>query len=155
MQSATSATGITEQMQLEQEYLKKVGIKMEYDLMDTPTFNSKRNKGEFETATRLLPAINPDMILFSYLHPSNIAPKGLNGAGYNNPELTTKLEAARAEVDKAARLKMYEDVQKIVMKDLPYLPTFANNVYWPSKQNVNGIVINKLAQVDFYQVSFK
>ncbi|SEB40111.1 ABC transporter substrate-binding protein [Paenibacillus sp. GP183] len=155
MQAATSATGITEQMQLEQEYLKKVGIKLEYDLMDTPTFNSKRNKGEFETATRLLPAINPDMILFSYLHPVNIAPKGLNGSGYNNPELTTKLEAARAEVDKDLRLKLYEDVQKIVMKELPYLPTFANNVYWPSKQNVNGIVINKLAQVDFYQVSLK
>jgi ABC-type transport system substrate-binding protein len=153
-QAASSATGITESMQLEQEYLQKVGIKLDYDLMDTPTFNSKRNKGEFETATRLLPAINPDTVLFSYLHPINIAPKGLNGSGYNNPDLTAKLEAARAEVDKTARMKLYEEVQQIAMKDLPYLPTFANNVYWPSKQNVNGIVINKLAQVDFYQVTF-
>jgi ABC-type transport system substrate-binding protein len=151
----TSATGISESMQLEQEYLKKVGIDLVYELVDTPTLNAKRNKGEFEIAGRLLPAINPDTILFSFLHPDNMAPKGLNGASYNNPELTSKLEAARMEVDKTKRLKLYEEVQQIAMTDLPYLPTFSNNVYWPSKKNIEGIVINKLAQVDFFAVDIK
>lgn len=154
-QLSTSATGISEAMQLEQEYLKKVGINLEYDLVDTPTLNTKRNKGEFEISGRLLPAINPDMILFSYLHPDNLAPKGLNGASYNNPELTKKLEAARAEIDNTKRLKLYEEVQQIAMTELPYLPTFSSNVYWPSKPNVDGIVINKLAQVNFYTVDIK
>ena len=152
---STSATGISEAMQLEQEYLKKVGINLEYDLVDTPTLNTKRNKGEFEISGRLLPAINPDTILFSYLHPDNLAPKGLNGASYNNPELTKKLEAARAEIDNTKRLKLYEEVQQIAMTELPYLPTFSSNVYWPSKPNVDGIVINKLAQVNFYTVDIK
>jgi len=154
-QDGTSASGVTEQMQLEQEYLAAVGIKVKYNLVDTPTYNQMRNNGDFQLSGRLLPAVNPDMILFSYLHPDNIAPKGLNGARYNNPELTAKLEAARAETDSAKRLQLYKEVQQIAMTDLPYLPTYASNVYWPSKQEVEGIVINKLAQVNFYDVDIK
>jgi ABC-type transport system substrate-binding protein len=154
-QTSTSATGVSDQMQLEQEYLKAVGINLVFDLVDTPTFNKKRNDGDFATASRLLPAVNPDMILFSYLHPDNIAPKGLNGARYNNPTVTEKLEAARAEVDKTKRKKLYEEVQQLVMADLPYLPTYGSNVYWPSKPNVDGIIINKLAQVNFYGVDIR
>jgi peptide/nickel transport system substrate-binding protein len=89
------------------------------------------------------------------LHPDNTAPKGLNGARYNNPVLTEKLEAARAEVDPAKRLKLYEEVQIIAMTDLAYLPTYASNVFWPSKPNVEGIIINKLAQVNFFGVDMK
>ncbi|MGG1601213.1 ABC transporter substrate-binding protein [Paenibacillus naphthalenovorans] len=152
---ATSATGVTDQMQLEQEYLKAVGIELEFELVDTPTFNQKRNRGEFETATRLLPAVNPDMILFSFLHPDNISPKGLNGARYNNPEVTGKLEAVRAEIDPEKRKVLYEEIQKIAMTELPYLPTFGGNVFWPSKPNIDGVVINKLAQVNFYEVDIK
>ncbi|WP_028610122.1 ABC transporter substrate-binding protein [Paenibacillus harenae] len=154
-QDGTSASGVTEQMQLEQEYLKAVGIELEFDLVDTPTYNEKRNSGDFDVSGRLLPAVNPDMVLFSYLHPDNIAPKGLNGARYNNPVLTEKLESARAEKDSAKRLKLYEEVQQIVMEEVPYLPTYAGNVYWPSKPNIEGIVINKLAQVNFYGVDIK
>lgn len=151
-QLSTSATGVTDQMQLEQEYLKAVGINMEFELVDTPTYNTRRNAGEFEVAGRLLPAVNPDMILFSFLHPDNMSPKGLNGARYDNPDITAALEAARAEVDAAKRLAMYAEIQSTVMEELPYLPTFSSNVYWPSAAHVDGIVINKLAQVNFYQV---
>lgn len=148
----TSAQGVTEQQQFEIDYLSQVGIKMELELVDTPTFNQRRNKGDFMTATRLLPAVNPDMILFSYLHPDNIAPKGLNGARYNNPDLTSTIEAARAEADPEKRMGLYAKAQKIAMTDLPYIPALANNVYWPSKTNVTGVTINYLAQVNFWEV---
>lgn len=154
-QLSTSATGVTDQMQLEQEYLSKVGINLEFELVDTPTFNQRRNSGDFMSTTRLLPAVNPDMILFSFLHPDNLSPKGLNGARYNNPIMTEKLEAARAEVDSEERMKLYAEVQTIAMTELPYMPTYASNVYWPSKENIEGIVINKLAQVNFYDVDIK
>jgi len=148
----TSAQGVTEQQQFEIDYLSQVGIKMELELVDTPTFNQRRNKGDFMTATRLLPAVNPDMLLFSYLHPDNIAPKGLNGARYNNPELTSTIEAARAEADPEKRMDLYAKAQKITMTDLPYIPATASNVYWPSKTNVTGVNINYLAQVNFWEV---
>jgi ABC-type transport system substrate-binding protein len=151
-QSSTSATGVTESMQLEKEYLSKVGIDLNFELMDTPTYNKKRNNGEFDIAGRLLPAVNPDMILFSFLHPDNIAPKGLNGARYNNPELTEKLVKARSVTDDKQRKALYADVQKMAMTDLAYLPMYNSNVFWPGAQSVSGVVINKLAQVNFFGV---
>jgi len=154
-QLGTSASGINDQSQLEIEYLSKIGVTLEFELVDTPTYNQRRNAGEFMSAGRLLPAVNPDMILFSFLHPDNKSPGGLNGARYDNPVLTEKLEAARAEVDEAKRMELYAEVQKIAAADLPYLPTYASNVFWPSKENVEGIVINKLAQVNFFGVDIK
>lgn len=151
----TSAQGVTEQQQFEIDYLSQVGIKMELELVDTPTFNQRRNGGDFMTATRLLPAVNPDMILFSYLHPDNLAPGGLNGARYDNPELTKTLEAAQAEADPEKRMELYAKVQEIAMTDLPYIPATASNVYWPSKQSVTGVNINYLAQVNFWDVDIQ
>src|SRR5690606_21506536 len=118
----TSAQGVTEQQQFEIDYLSQVGINMELELVDTPTFNQRRNSGDFMMAGRLLPAVNPDMILFSYLHPANKAPGGLNGARYDNPEMTSALEAAQAEPDPDKRLELYAKVQQIAMTELPYIP---------------------------------
>lgn len=149
---STSAQGVTEVQQFQIDYLSQVGINMEMELVDTPTFNQRRNAGDFDTATRLLPAVNPDMILFSFLHPDNMVPNGLNGARYDNPEVTELLEAARAEPDPDAALALYTQVQQIVAEELPYIPTYANNVYWPGKPEVTGVHINYLAQADFWAV---
>lgn len=154
-QLSTSAQGVTEFQQFMIDYLSQVGIKMEMELVDTPTLNQRRNRGDFETATRLLPAVNPDMILFSYLHPDNAAPKGLNGARYNNPKVTELLSAAKAEIDPDKRKQLYAEIQKLAMSDLPYLPQYTNSHVWPSKQNVMGVRINYLAQVNFFEVDIK
>ncbi|MDF2797598.1 MAG: hypothetical protein K0R85_342 [Devosia sp.] len=149
---STSAQGVTEVQQFQIDYLSQVGITMEMELVDTPTFNQRRNSGDFDSATRLLPAVNPDMILFSFLHPDNLVPNGLNGARYDNPKVTELLEAARAEADEATAFELYKQVQQMVAEDLPYVPTYANNVFWPSKPEVTGVHINYLAQVDFWAV---
>jgi peptide/nickel transport system substrate-binding protein len=154
-QLTTSSSGITEDLQLVQEYLKKVGINLQFELVDSPTYNKRRNSGEFEISSRLLPAINPDTILFSYLHPSNVVPKGLNGARYNNPELTAKLEAARSEVNPDKRKQLYAEVQKIALTDLPYLPFYSAHTIWPSYDYVTNVNVNPISQVNYYEVDMK
>lgn len=148
----TSAQGVTELQQFEIDFLSQVGLDMQMELVDTPTFNQRRNAGEFQMATRLLPAVDPDLILFSYLHPDNTVPGGLNGARYNNPRVTELLHAARAAVDPTERMALYEEIQQIAMTELPYIPSYANNVFWPGKSTVTGVHINYLAQVNFYDV---
>ena len=150
---ATAATGVTELQQLEQSYLARVGINVEYELLDTPVFNQRRNRGDFDVAGRLFPAANPDTILFSYLHPDNMAPGGLNGARYNNPEVTSKLEAARAEGDSARRKQLYAEVQRLALTDLAYWPATTNLHHWPSYKWVRGVALNPLTQVNYYEVS--
>jgi len=149
----TAASGVQESELLMQDYLGKVGIKMDFELVETTVYNQRRNSGDFQQAGRLLPAVNPDTILFGYLHPMNIAPKGLNGARYNNPSIASLLEEARAELSPERRAGMYGDVQRLAMTDLPYLPTAQSGTVWPAWTAVKGVVINKLADVDFWPVT--
>ena len=151
----TASVGVTPQYQLIQEYLQAVGIQLDFELVDTPTFNARRNAGDFETTIRSIPAINPDMVLFSFLHSDQISPAGLNGARYNNPELVEKLEAAKGETDPATRMKLYEEVQVMAMTDMPYWPSHGINIFWPGKPNVTGVNINYLSLVDFYYVDIE
>ncbi len=150
----TAAQGVTEIQQFEIDFLSQVGVTMRMELVDTPTFNQRRNRAEFELSSRLLPAVNPDTILFSYLHPANAAPRGLNGARYDNPRVTALLEGARAETDQAKRMAMYHELQSISLGDYFYQPLYNNNVFWPGKPNVTGVKINYLAQVNFHGVDF-
>ncbi|MFN3892563.1 MAG: ABC transporter substrate-binding protein [Beijerinckiaceae bacterium] len=152
---STSAQGVTEFQQFEIDFLSQVGVKMEMELVDTPTFNQRRNRGDFEVTTRLIPAVNPDTLLFSFLDPANISPKGMNGARYDNPEVTQTLRAAKAEMDPVKRKALYAKVQQLAMRDLPYLPQYSNGVIWPGKKNVVGVQPNYLAQVNFFEVDIK
>jgi len=137
---------------LEQENLREVGINLNFEIVEAAMYNQIRNDGTFEVSGRQLPAINPDTILFSYYHPDNFSPNGMNGAKYSNPEVTEKLEAARKEVDLEKRTALYQDIQRIVLTDLPYIPRYSANGYWPSFDYVKNVIINPLSQVNFYEV---
>jgi peptide/nickel transport system substrate-binding protein len=115
----------------------------------------RRNGGDYELTSRLYPAVNPDTLLFGYLHPDNIVPKGLNGSKYNNPELTQKLVAARGETDPEKRKTLYADVQRIAMEEAAYMPTATNTVYWAAYPWVRGVVIDKLAVVNWFPVKLE
>ena len=51
-----------------------------------------------------------------------------NGFAYNNPEVDAALAKAGKEQDPAARLKMYQDIEKIVLADVPASP-----LWWKTK----------------------
>ena len=154
-QILTSTTGASDDLLYRQAQLAEVGITMEFELMETAIWNQRRNSGDYQMTGRLYPAVNPDTLLFGYLHPDNIVPKGLNGAKYNNPALTAKLEAARAELSTEKRLALYAEVQTIAMTDLPYIPLATSTVYWAAYPWVKGLVIDKLAAVDYFDVKIE
>jgi ABC-type transport system substrate-binding protein len=138
--------------QLRQSMYADAGIKMDFDIVDTATNNRRRGTGEYELSGRLYPAVNPDTLLFGYLSPDNIVPAGLNGAKYNNPSLTQKLIAARAETNLDKRKQLYAEVERIAMTDMPYLPMYTSNVYWAAYPWVHGLVVDKLAEGQWYPV---
>jgi peptide/nickel transport system substrate-binding protein len=138
--------------QLRQSMYADAGIKMDFDIVDTATNNRRRGTGEYELSGRLYPAVNPDTLLFGYLSQDNIVPAGLNGAKYNNPTLTSKLQAARAETNADKRKQLYAEVERTAMTDLPYLPMYTSNVYWAAYPWVHGLVVDKLAEGQWYPV---
>ncbi|MFN0094009.1 MAG: ABC transporter substrate-binding protein [Dehalococcoidia bacterium] len=154
-QILTSTTGASEDLLLRQAQLAEIGVKIDFELMETAIWNKRRNSGDYQMTGRLYPAVNPDTLLFGYLHPDNVVPKGLNGAKYNNPALTAKLEAARAELNTEKRKALYAEVQQIAMTDLPYIPLATATVYWAAYPWVKNLVIDKLAVVNWYPVQIE
>lgn len=141
---------------LMQRDLAAVGITLDFEnVTDRALNNQRRNNGQFQLAGRLTPGVNPDSLLWQYLHPSAFPPKGLNGARYSSPEVSAALEQVRREPDERKRTALYHAVQKKAMDDLPYIIRSESNEYWSSWRNVSGIQINGLSQVSFHGVSLQ
>ena len=51
-----------------------------------------------------------------------------NGGAYNNPDVDAALAKAAAEMDPATRITMYQDIEKMILNDLPSYP-----LYWKVK----------------------
>jgi peptide/nickel transport system substrate-binding protein len=151
-QILTSTGGVTPELLMRQAQLAEVGINLQFELMETAIWNKRRNSGDYQMTARLYPAVNPDMLLFGYLHPDNVVPKGLNGSKYNNVALTSELEAARAELNVAERKKHYAEVQRIAQAELPYIPVQSSTVWWAAKPWIKNLQVDKLAVVNYFPV---
>jgi len=47
-----------------------------------------------------------------------------NRLAYSDPEIDAALEKAAVEQDEEARLKMYQDIEKLILEDLPAVPLY-------------------------------
>ncbi len=68
-------------------------------------------------------SLDPDWIR-AFFHSKNDKVRGRNMSGYHNPEFDRIADLSAATMDKKARRKLICDMQKILMKDLPYIPLY-------------------------------
>jgi oligopeptide transport system substrate-binding protein len=66
--------------------------------------------------------------------------KSENHMGYSNPEIDELLEKARTEQDLEERLKLYQEVEQILINDAPWVPLFYEVEYWLTKPYVKGMI---------------
>jgi len=124
-----------------QEQLKDIGLKIKLEISDWPTFAKKAVAGEYTIAyAAWAPIADPDLV-----YPGAYIPGGtygfLTGNAYDNPQVTTLLEQARAAVDFNERKALYTEAGKILFQqDLPWIWTLsaANAQGWRS--DVKGYV---------------
>jgi peptide/nickel transport system substrate-binding protein len=135
-------TQATEELQFYLDYWSKVGIKVEFELVDEPTFVTRRAAADYVMTYRGLPSINPDDMLFGYFHSKYHVPTGYNAAKLSNPKVDSALEKARAEFDTEKRIASYKEAQALAMADAPYMPHNHNrridiNLKWidPAESN--------------------
>jgi oligopeptide transport system substrate-binding protein len=83
-----------------------------------------------------------------YLDPQNFleilfqSQSSENSFAYNNPQVDAALAQAAIEQDPEKRLKMYQDVEKMVLADLPAIPLWCNSMsYVLVKPYIKGYVV--------------
>jgi len=104
------------------EQLQAVGIELEIRGYEWGTFYSDVKKGNFHLFSLAWVGIADPDIYFHIYHSSSVPPDGDNRGHYANPALDTLLERGRWAVDINQRRAIYSEVQKIVARELPYIP---------------------------------
>ena len=63
-----------------------------------------------------------------------------NASGYSNPQADQLIAQGIATTDQSQRAKIYQQLQQLLLQDLPWVNLFIANQYEAMKKNVNGYV---------------
>jgi ABC-type transport system substrate-binding protein len=68
-------------------------------------------------------SLDPDY-LRNFFHSSNDMPRGWNMSGYKNPDFDRIADASASTMDAEKRRELIWEMQRILMRDIPYLPLY-------------------------------
>jgi ABC-type transport system substrate-binding protein len=130
-----------------QGQLALVGVQAEVRVIDWATYLQilRRPLESSETQLYLLgwesgtgdAAYVLDLVFASSAWP----PRSWNTMFYRNTEVDRLIAAGARETDVRRRLKIYEDLQRIVMTDAPWIPLFAYQHIAGLARNVEGVEV--------------
>ena len=123
-----------------QEQLRQIGIEAELNLVENATMVAQvydPTTRDYDMAVTGESAyVDPNTIVLSYFKTG----EGNNFMGYSNPEVDKLIEQGIASTDQDERARIYQDIQKILLQDLPWVSLFVANQYEAMKINVQGYV---------------
>jgi peptide/nickel transport system substrate-binding protein len=120
--SITGGTNFVIQDQIIQSNLKAIGMSMEIQHEEQAAYLADLRAGKWPMAGMLFVATDPD-VLYTVLDSASIGP-AWNTAFYRSKKVDDLLTKGRSTTDDAKRAKIYEQIQQIVAKDLPYIPYY-------------------------------
>lgn len=106
-----------------QENFRAVGVELDVRQQEFATLFGDVVKGNFQLVTLQWvggAVADPD-ILRRVFHSDQIPPGGFNRGRYVNPEVDRLLDAATRASGEEARRRLYQEVQRIVAEDQPYI----------------------------------
>ena len=135
--SAPSNPVLTQMVQLIQEQLGAVGLKVKLEPAAQSEWYSRIVKREINfTPIRWTQRPDPDGLLYILFHSNGHA----NSTGYNNPEVDRLIEEARQSFDNELRKKLYSKIQRQIMDDLPFVPILFSSEFAAMNKKVRGFV---------------
>lgn len=117
--TSQSSTSVLTGEWLKQQWESKLGLKVTLNSLETATYFSERNAGNFQVVSGGWGADYPD--------PQNWLPlfrtgSGLNSGKFANAEYDKLLDQAEAELDNDKRIALYVQAQKILIDEVGFAP---------------------------------
>ncbi|MDQ6962704.1 MAG: ABC transporter substrate-binding protein [Mariprofundaceae bacterium] len=113
---------------------QRIGVDVSVESMEWGGFYARIKRGDFQVFSLAWVGINdPDIykwVLHSDMHP----PKGANRGRYSNPEVDALLDG----LTQANMLENYRQIQKIMHRDVVYIPLWYDAVISLSNSRVQG-----------------
>jgi peptide/nickel transport system substrate-binding protein len=105
--------------------LKEIGVELEIEPVDTPTFNQRVIEGDVEMSIIGSGGMNsdlaPDYLRLIYNSETELTQ---HAQGYRNPEVDRLTEEQLRTLDRDERMRICARIQQLVAQDLPLLPLF-------------------------------
>jgi len=130
-----------QQAEILQQDLAKIGVKLTITALDSTQFVAAvypKDKTYNIANTGYLREIDPDGWLKYYY--SDKASAG-NETNYNNPKIDDLLIKARSELDQAKRKVLYDQVQQIIVDEVPKITLVFRKTLIPIQDYVKGMSV--------------
>ncbi len=121
--------------QVIQSQLSKIGVKVNIELVEWGIFLSRWRASDFDSFVSLNSgSIDPDVQFFRTFHSNG----STNVFLYNNSIVDKLLEEGRKEPNVVERIKIYNQLQNILVKESPILFLYSPNVLYAGQNYVEG-----------------
>jgi len=127
-----------QQAEMIQQMLKEVGIDMQIQSSEFGTFMEDIKNGRFQMFSLRRAGISDPDFYSTIFHSKALAPNGQNRGYYVNPRVDQLIEQGRATFDRSKRKAAYNEIQKILADDLPYLSLYHRDNVAIMRSNVDG-----------------
>lgn len=118
-----------------QDQLKKVGVKVDLDQVEWGTFIDRWKKRDFQAFVSYNGSGNdPDRAIYPALHTGG----SVNAFQFSDPQIDGLLDQARNTNDAAARKKLYNQIEPLVVDQAPAIFICTRTAHYALRDNVSG-----------------
>ncbi|MBW6398250.1 peptide ABC transporter substrate-binding protein [Roseomonas sp. HJA6] len=132
-----------------QQNLAAIGIDAQLALPDWAGFVTRATRGQYDIAVNGTTSDSQDVDGFASVMDGSLSPASGRSANMNIPELTRLFAEGRAEFDTAKRKAIYDQVQRILIEQVPVCFLVKRTQAYAMRQNVQGFH-NLPEQLTFY-----
>jgi peptide/nickel transport system substrate-binding protein len=106
------------------------GIQMDLDPLEWAVFTEKLNHKDFDAITLRWGGGNPEQDPYQMFDSSQSGADGDDFMNYANPAVDTALRRARTTLDPKKRLPLWQEAQRLLYEDQPYMFLWFTKETW-------------------------
>jgi len=126
--------------QVIQDMMKKAGFNVSIQSNEMSTFFADIGKGNFQMYSLSRNGISDPDFYYVLFYSKNTPPNGQNRGSYANPRVDQLLIEGHSTFDRAKRKPVYDEIQRIVATDLPYISLYMQSNVAIMRKNIDGYV---------------
>jgi len=128
-----------------QRELQKIGIEIKVEVMPTASLRQAKSSGKLELFRASWIADYPDAENYlSLFYSKNFSPNGPNYTHFKNEAFDTLYDLALGTTQDSIRVEKYKQMDALVMKNIPIIPLYYDEVIRFIQKDVRGMEINPI-----------